>query len=164
MPDLVLGSPQFGASSTGGLINIILEAAIAPPSPPGFSADDSMDQTVGGFDPPPPPEPPSLPGLRGAIQDLDLPPILGAVFGGLGFCIFLCIIAYCMLKDKKKAYSGAVRKTITRLTTKKPTPFTKMDSEQSEQSEVPRDPINLRTWSRKASNRTGGGRYRYSGG
>lgn len=140
VPDLVLGSPQFGASSTGGLINIILEAAIAPPSPPGFSADDSMDQTVGGFDPPPPPEPPSLPGLRGAIQDLDLPPILGAVFGGLGFCIFLCIIAYCMLKDKKKAYSGAVRKTITRLTTKKPTPFTKMDSEQSEQSEVPRDP------------------------
>jgi len=111
VPDLVIGAPRFGTTSTGGVVNVILQAAIAPPSPPGFRASDSQAQKtaegpgyVGGVDG-------SGNGTGGfkfpvVSSRMAVGAIVGIVIGVLIFCIiaFFCLRAYCRRRRDKRDY------------------------------------------------------------
>ena len=104
VPDLVIGAPRFGSTKTGGVVNVILQAAIAPPSPPGFSASDSQAQkTESG---------PGYGGGGGAttgngtstsgpvsIPSFTVGGIVGIVVGILVF--FFCLAFFCFRKYRK---------------------------------------------------------------
>jgi hypothetical protein len=111
VPDLVIGAPRFGTTSTGGVVNVILQAAIAPPSPPGFSASDSQAQKtsqgpgyVGGVDG-------NGNGTSGSgpvvvSSRLAAGAIVGIVIGVLIFIIivFCCLRSYCRRRRDKRDY------------------------------------------------------------
>lgn len=93
VPDLTLGSPDYGATNSGGLVQMTLQATVAPPMPPGLppraplSTDNS--QTELASSPSAPPTPDEM------VADVPVGGIVaGVVIGVLALGVFVWIVAF----------------------------------------------------------------------
>lgn len=87
VPDLTFGSPEYGATSKGGSLNVFLQAASAPPNPPGGppKAPLSVDSGLTRY------YPPSAPNLYQTFEDAPVGGIIvGVIIGVLLFLLVFC--------------------------------------------------------------------------